>query len=164
MQTLLRLLPALALSCAGICAWADPGAQPAAEALAASGASDASGVSAASTPAAAHAATPSRGELKALRQFQLLDANGDGKLSRAEVALFPPLAAAFDEADSNHDGFVTPDEIRVFSAHYRAERERAKAAKNAQEQAQQHAASPDGSLDCAATRCPAGCPSCPRTP
>lgn len=79
-----------------------------------------------------------------MRQFQLLDANGDGRLSRAEVALFLPLAAAFDEADTNHDGFVTPDEIRAFSARYRAERERAKAAKKAQEQAQQQTASPDG--------------------
>ncbi len=131
MQTLFRRLSALALCCTGAGAWADPGVQPPAEAPAAS------------APAAS-AATPSRGELKALRQFQLLDANGDGKLSRAEVALFPPLAAAFDEADSNHDGFVTPDEIRVFSAHYRAERERAKAARQAQEQAQQQAASPDG--------------------
>lgn len=131
MQTLFRLfrlLPALALCCTGAGVWADPGVQPAEEASAAS----------------TSAATPSRGELKALRQFQMLDANGDGKLGRAEVALFPPLAAAFDEADSNHDGFVTPDEIRVFSAHYRAERERAKAAKKAQEQAQQQAASPDG--------------------
>ncbi|MGE4377730.1 MAG: EF-hand domain-containing protein [Burkholderiaceae bacterium] len=133
MQTLFRLfrlLPALALCCTGAGVWADPGVQPSAAAPAAS--------------APASSATPSRGELKALRQFQMLDANGDGKLSRAEVALFPPLSAAFDEADSNHDGFVTPDEIRVFSAHYRAERERAKAAKKAQEQAQQQAASPDG--------------------
>ncbi|MBC7215157.1 MAG: EF-hand domain-containing protein [Burkholderiaceae bacterium] len=127
MQTLFRLLPALALCGASAGVWADPGVQPAEEAPAAS----------ASAPA--NAATPSRGELKALRQFQMLDANGDGKLSRAEVALFPPLAAAFDEADTNHDGFVTPDEIRVFSAHYRAERERAKAARQAQEQAQQQA-------------------------
>ncbi|MDF1481062.1 EF-hand domain-containing protein [Extensimonas sp. H3M7-6] len=132
MQTLFRLLPALALCCTGAGVWADPGVQPAAEAPAAPSSA------AASTP------TPSRGELKALRQFQMLDANGDGKLSRAEVALFPPLAAAFDEADTNHDGFVTPDEIRVFSAKYRAERERAKAARQAQEQAQQQAASPDG--------------------
>lgn len=127
MQTLFRLLPALALCGASTGVWADPGVQPAEEAPAAS----------ASAPASA--TTPSRGELKALRQFQMLDANGDGKLSRAEVALFPPLAAAFDEADTNHDGFVTPDEIRVFSAHYRAERERAKAARQAQEQAQQQA-------------------------
>lgn len=127
MQILFRLLPALALCGASAGVWADPGVQPAEEAPAAS----------ASAPA--NAATPSRGELKALRQFQMLDANGDGKLSRAEVAMFPPLAAAFDEADTNHDGFVTPDEIRVFSAKYRAERERerAKAARQAQEQAQQ---------------------------
>ncbi|MDF1485931.1 EF-hand domain-containing protein [Ramlibacter sp. H39-3-26] len=68
----------------------------------------------------------SRGELKAERQFQMLDANGDGKLSRAEVALLPPLAAAFDEADTDHDGFVGMDEVRTFAVQYRARREQAK--------------------------------------
>src|SRR6218665_1132319 len=44
-------------------------------------------------------AAPTRGEIKAMREFKMLDFNGDGKLSRAEVRLFPRLAAAFDEAD-----------------------------------------------------------------
>lgn len=52
-------------------------------------------------PAETHAATEpaaavSPGELKAQREFKMLDFNGDGKLSRYEVKLFPRLAAAFD--------------------------------------------------------------------
>jgi Ca2+-binding EF-hand superfamily protein len=63
-------------------------------------------------------------ELKAARQahrgaggpgamFGRLDVNGDGKLSRAEVANAPRLAEHFDAIDANKDGFLTPDEIRA---------------------------------------------------
>ncbi len=83
----------------------------------------------AAQPAAPAASAPmSKGELKAIREFNMLDFNGDGKLSRNEVAIVPRLAAAFDEADTNHDGFVTLDEVRAFTIKYRAERDRAKAA------------------------------------
>lgn len=83
----------------------------------------------AAQPAAPTASAPmSKGELKAIREFNMLDFNGDGKLSRNEVAIVPRLAAAFDEADTNHDGFVTLDEVRAFTIKYRAERDRAKAA------------------------------------
>lgn len=74
------------------------------------------------------AAPLSKGEIKARRDFQLLDFNKDGKLSRAEVALFPRLAAAFDTADTDKDGFVSFEEVEVFTKHYRAERDQAKAA------------------------------------
>lgn len=74
------------------------------------------------------AAPLSKGEIKARRDFQLLDFNKDGKLSRAEVALFPRLAAAFDTADTDKDGFVSFEEVEVFTLHYRAERDQAKAA------------------------------------
>lgn len=74
-------------------------------------------------PAAADAPAPlSKGEIKARRDFQLLDFNHDGKLSRSEVALFPRLAAAFDTADTDKDGFVSFEEVEVFTRHYRAER------------------------------------------
>lgn len=80
------------------------------------------------TPAASASAPMSKGEAKAIREFKMLDFNGDGKLSRQEVALVPRLAGAFDAADTNRDGFVTLDEVRAFAVKYRAERDRAKAA------------------------------------
>lgn len=77
------------------------------------------------------AATVSPGELKAQREFKMLDFNGDGKLSRSEVKLFPRLAAAFDDADTDGDGFVSYAEVRAFAAKYRAERDRQRAAAQA---------------------------------
>jgi len=75
----------------------------------------------------------SKGEIKAMRDFQLLDFNGDGQISRAEVALFPRLSAAFDEADTNHDNQLSFEEVRAFAVRYRAERDRQRAAQQAQE-------------------------------
>ena len=69
-----------------------------------------------------------KGELKAMRDFKMLDFNGDGKLSRAEVAIVPKVAAAFDDADTNRDNYVTLDEVRAFAIKYRAERDGARAA------------------------------------
>ena len=77
------------------------------------------------------AAAVSPGELKAQREFKMLDFNGDGKLSRSEVKLFPRLAAAFDETDTDGDGFVSYAEVRAFAAKYRAERDRQRAAAQA---------------------------------
>jgi len=71
------------------------------------------------------------GEIKARREFKLLDSNGDGKLSRSEVKLFPRLSAAFDEADTDGDGFVSYEEVRAFAAKVRAQRDRQKAAQAA---------------------------------
>lgn len=75
---------------------------------------------------------PSKGEQKAMREFKMLDFNGDGKLSRTEVKLFPRLSAAFDEADTDHDNYVSYEEVRAFAAKYRAERDRQKATQAAQ--------------------------------
>lgn len=72
-----------------------------------------------------------KGEIKAMREFKMLDFDGDGKLSRSEVKLFPRLSAAFDEADTDKDGYVSYEEVRAFAAKYRAERERNKAAQAA---------------------------------
>ena len=68
------------------------------------------------------AAAPTNGEAKAMREFRMLDFNGDGKLSRSEVQLFPRLAEAFDDADTDGDGGVSYEEVRAFAAKYRAER------------------------------------------
>ena len=73
------------------------------------------------------AAPLTKGEIKAQREFKMLDFNGDGRLSRQEVALFPRLAAAFDEADTDRDGYVSYEEVRAFAAKYRAERAQARA-------------------------------------
>lgn len=70
----------------------------------------------------------SKGEIKAQREFKLLDFNGDGQLSRSEVRLFPRLAAAFDSADTNHDDLISYEEVRAFTVIYRAERARLRAA------------------------------------
>lgn len=78
-------------------------------------------------PAPTEQAGLSKGEIKAQREFKMLDFNGDGKLSRSEVKLFPRLAAAFDDADTDGDGYVSYEEVRAFAAKYRAERDRQKA-------------------------------------
>ncbi len=75
--------------------------------------------------------TLTKGEIKAQREFKMLDFNGDGKLSRTEVKLFPRLAAAFDDADTDKDGYVSYEEVRAFAAKYRAQREQQRAAQSA---------------------------------
>ena len=95
-------------------------------------AATAQGTLAPTETAASQEAGPTKGELKAMRDFKMLDFNGDGKLSRTEVKLFPRLSAAFDDADTNHDNYVSYEEVREFAAKYRAERDRQKAAQAAQ--------------------------------
>ena len=61
----------------------------------------------------------------------MLDFNGDGKLSRTEVQLLPRLAAAFDDADTDKDGYVSYEEVRAFAAKYREQRDHQRAAQAA---------------------------------
>ena len=81
----------------------------------------------AAAPPATAANTPSKGEAQALRLFKLLDANGDGRISRAEadvaIRLKPSLAELFERTDTNHDGYLTQDEIRAEAARAKAERQ-----------------------------------------
>lgn len=57
---------------------------------------------------------------RAQERFAAADKNGDGKLSRDEVAEGSPyLADKFDERDLNHDGFLSWEE---FVGHNRWER------------------------------------------
>jgi Ca2+-binding EF-hand superfamily protein len=65
-------------------------------------------------------------ELKAAHQamrqahWAKVDTDGDGKISLAEAqANAPRLAENFDKIDTNHDGFITPDELHAaFRAHH----------------------------------------------
>ena len=81
----------------------------------------------ATTPPATAARTPSRGEAQALQLFNMLDADGDGRISRAEaqvaIRIKPSLAELFERTDTNHDGYLTQDEIRAEAARQRAERQ-----------------------------------------
>jgi Ca2+-binding EF-hand superfamily protein len=63
--------------------------------------------------AAQQAQAPSAGEAA----FKRADANGDGKLSKAEAARLPSIAAKFDELDKDKDGALTMAE---FMAGYEA--------------------------------------------
>ena len=83
--------------------------------------------SAQTTVAVPPAKPPSKGEAQALQLFNMLDANGDGRISRAEadvaIRLMPSLADLFERTDTNHDGYLTQDEIRAEAARQRAERQ-----------------------------------------
>ena len=48
--------------------------------------------------------------------FTRWDANGDGQLSRDEVANAPRLVQDFDAIDANHDGFLTVAELQAARA------------------------------------------------
>ncbi|VVE43745.1 calcium-binding EF-hand [Pandoraea pneumonica] len=63
------------------------------------------------------------------RYFKAADKDGDGYLSRDEVAAAEPfLYQHFDEIDVNHDGKLSPGEIRAYFRRYYHERAQADAA------------------------------------
>jgi hypothetical protein len=51
-----------------------------------------------------------------LKEFQALDTNKDGFLSKEELASKPELAAAFAKADKDRDGKLDPAEYQVLIA------------------------------------------------
>jgi hypothetical protein len=49
-----------------------------------------------------------------MARLKAADTNGDGLISKAEAqASLPRLAKRFDEIDANHDGQVSPEELRA---------------------------------------------------
>ena len=73
-------------------------------------------------PALAVAAAPGG---RRVDSFKKADADGNGMLSRAEVEKsLPKLARQFDVIDANRDGKVTQDEMRAWFQARRAARER----------------------------------------
>ena len=70
----------------------------------------------------------------------------EAQLSKGELkAQRPKLAAAFDETDTNKDGFVSYEEVRAFAVKYRAERglDKTKAAAKTPAAAPSPAAAPE---------------------
>lgn len=65
-------------------------------------------------PAGGDSGAPGKGQ-KFAERFKKADANGDGKLTRAEAESggMKMVARNFEAIDTNKDGFVTPDEIRA---------------------------------------------------
>jgi hypothetical protein len=58
-------------------------------------------------------------------KFKAADTNGDRKLSKEEMQKgMPRLAEHFDEIDSNHDGQVTPAEMKTFIKAKKAQRDK----------------------------------------
>lgn len=68
---------------------------------------------------------PVKREKRINRMIKRTDTNGDGKVSRAEMAA--ALAATFDVLDRNGDGRLTKSELANRKGVYKAHREQAKA-------------------------------------
>jgi EF hand domain-containing protein len=60
-----------------------------------------------------------------MEKLRAADTNGDGLISRQEAAALPKLAQNFDAIDANHDGQISKDELKGF---FKAKREQMAAA------------------------------------
>jgi len=68
----------------------------------------------AQTPPAGGAIPPSKGPwttAQITEAFRLLDANGDGVISREEARMSKGVTKHFDQADTNHDGALSAAEF-----------------------------------------------------
>lgn len=65
----------------------------------------------ASSAATGQAAAPRYSASELQQAFDFMDANRDGKISRAEAAGFRGVARYFDQADTDQDGFLSRSEF-----------------------------------------------------
>jgi Ca2+-binding EF-hand superfamily protein len=52
-------------------------------------------------------------EGRGMDRLRAADTNGDGMISREEAQALPRLAKHFDEIDADHNGQITPEEMRA---------------------------------------------------
>ncbi|MGP1516677.1 MAG: EF-hand domain-containing protein [Ottowia sp.] len=95
----------------------------------------------AKTEPAEAAKPPSKGEKQANAWFDMLDTNHDNKLEWSEVRWVPwgPLRDEFHTADTDGDGYLTREEIRVLAKRRVQERRERKAREAAEKQAREAA-------------------------
>jgi Ca2+-binding EF-hand superfamily protein len=62
-----------------------------------------------------------RNELQAFQKANKTDQDGDGNISRAEAEKKPHLAKNFDQMDTNKDGVLTPAERQAWMQAHRGE-------------------------------------------
>jgi Ca2+-binding EF-hand superfamily protein len=63
----------------------------------------------------------SRDELQAFQKANKVDQDGDGNISRAEAEKNPQLAKNFDVIDANKDGVITPAERQAWMQAHRGQ-------------------------------------------
>lgn len=63
------------------------------------------------TPTPTQTPTPGTSQQTLDPALKRADANGDNKLSKAEAARMPAIAAKFDELDKDKDGSLSPQEL-----------------------------------------------------
>src|SRR6478609_5129115 len=56
-----------------------------------------------------------------MERLKAADTNADGMLSRQEAASLPHIAEHFDEIDTDHNNFVTFEELRAYGQAHRGQ-------------------------------------------
>lgn len=87
------------------------------------------GISAGAYAAAPASPISAEAEKRHADYFARGDANSDGVISKDEF--MAKTAKRFDEVDSNHDGKITPQEMRTYREAKKSERMKRKAARKA---------------------------------